>query len=104
MTKRKPEELISELATEEMEKQGKFVTTWGIERLGYELDFSLPETGAIVDLVIDDCPLTESLKISPHLQELMRCDPRVKLLMNMTFRIEEKVSGEKKETEFDAER
>lgn len=95
MTNNTPEQLINQLAVEQIEEHGGFVATWTVRRLGFELRFSQPEIAAIFNFIIDNCPLLDSIKKAPQLQELMKCDPRVKFLMDMAIRLEEKVSGEK---------
>jgi len=92
MTEKTPEELIDAVVTEHVEEYGTFQGVWTIQYLGRELGFSLAETNTIAALVFDSCPLIDSLKMSPQLQDLMRSDPRVKLMMDLALRADEKVS------------
>jgi len=104
MTNKTPRQLINQLAVEQIAEHGGFVATSAIRRLGCELDFSQAEIAAIVDLITDKCPLIASIKMAPQLHELMKCDPRVKFLMDMAFRIEERCRAKNGKTRSYAER
>lgn len=64
-----------------------------IKDVGRALGFSFAETDAIAKLIPApkqgfDYPLTESIKMEPRLQELMKNDSRVKTLMDHALRLE----------------
>ena len=64
-----------------------------IKDVGRALGFSFAETDAIAKLIPApkqgfDYPLTESIKMEPRLQDLLRSDPRVKNLMDHALRLE----------------
>ena len=64
-----------------------------IRDVGRALGFSFAETDAIAKLIPApkqgfDYPLTESIKMEPRLQDLLKSDPRVKNLMDHALRLE----------------
>jgi len=65
-----------------------------IRDVGRALGFSFAETDTIAKLIPApkqgfDYPLTESIKMEPRLQDLLKSDPRVKNLMDHVLRLEE---------------